>query len=117
MRCYNRDRFWHESQSCRSSEHQSLNKSFKSGTKPNKIWNNKGDDKSPKTQLKIKGQKRKVSHKNIWRRKSEEEIKKDDIALGNEEINNKKMMSEGPNKECESQNEIDQAQEREVPIE
>jgi hypothetical protein len=113
MRCYNYDRFWHKPQSCRSSKSQSLNKSFKSGRKPNKIWKNKGDDKSPKTQLERKGPKSKVSHKKIWRRKSEEEIKKNDIAPENEEINNKKMMSEGPNKECEIQNEIDQAQEME----
>jgi hypothetical protein len=39
------------------------------------------------------------------------------LHLKNEEINNKKMMGEGPNKECEIQYEIDQAQEREVPIE
>jgi cyclopropane fatty-acyl-phospholipid synthase-like methyltransferase len=51
MRCYNCDRFGHKSQSCRSSNIQSLNKSFKLVRKPNKSWKNKGDDKSPKKQL------------------------------------------------------------------
>jgi hypothetical protein len=35
----------------------------------------------------------------------------------NKEINNKEMMGECPNKECEIQYEIGQAQEREVPLE
>ena len=86
-------------------------------TKPNKSWKKKGDDKSPKTQLEREDPKRRISHRNIWRRKSEGESKKDDIAPKNEEINNKKMMGEGPNKECEIQYEIDQTLEREIPIE
>jgi hypothetical protein len=84
--------------------------------KPNKSWKKKGDDKSPKTQLEREDPKRKISHREIWRRKSEGESKKDDITLENEEINNKNMMGEGPNKECEIQYEINQAQEKEVPI-
>jgi hypothetical protein len=39
------------------------------------------------------------------------------LHLKNEEINNKNMMGEGRNKECEIQCEINQAQEKEVPIE
>jgi hypothetical protein len=85
----------------RSSKSQSLNKSFKSVTKPNKSWKKKGDDKSPKTQLEREDPKSRISHRKIWRRKSEGESKKDDITPENEEINNKKMMGEGPNKECE----------------
>jgi hypothetical protein len=77
MRCYNFDRL--ESKSYWSSKIQSLNKAFKAGRKPNKIWK-KGNDKSPK---------RKISHRNIWRRKSEGESKKDDLAHENKEINNK----------------------------
>jgi hypothetical protein len=38
------------------------------------------------------------------------------LHLKNEEINNKKMMGEGHNKECEIQYEINQAQDKEVPI-
>jgi hypothetical protein len=117
MRCYNYDRFGHKSQRCRSSKNQSLNKSFKSGRKPNKIWKKKGDDKSSKTQLERKGPKSIISLRKIWRIKSKGESKKHDIAPENEEINNKKMMGESPNKECEIQYEIDQVQEREVPIE
>jgi hypothetical protein len=117
MRCYNCDRFGHKSQSCRSSKIQSLNKSFKSVRKPNKSWKKKGDDKSPKTQLEREDPKSRISHRKIWRRKSEGERKKDDITPENEEINNKNMMGEGPNKECEIQYEINQAQEKEVPIE
>jgi hypothetical protein len=84
--------------------------------KPNKICKKKGDDKSPKTQLEREHPKRKISHRKIWRKKSKGESKKDDITPGNEEINNKNMMGEGPNKECEIQYEINQAQENEVPI-
>ena len=86
-------------------------------TKPNKIWKKKGDDKSPKTQLEREDPKSKISYRNIWRRKIEGESKKDDITPENEEINNKNMMGEGPNKECEIQYKINQAQEKEVPIE
>jgi hypothetical protein len=85
--------------------------------KPNKSWKKKGYDKSPKTQLEREGPKGRISHREIWRRKYEGESKKDDITPKNEEINNRKMMGEGPNKECEIQYEIDQDQEREVPIE
>ena len=80
MRCYNCDRFGNKSQSCRSSKIQSLNKSFNSGRKPNKISKKKGDDESPKTQLERKGPKSRIYHRNIWRRKSEGESKKDDLA-------------------------------------
>jgi hypothetical protein len=117
MRCYNCDRFGHKSQNCKNSKSQYLNKSFKSVTKPNKSWKKKGDDKSPKTELEREDPKIRISHRKIWRRKSEGESKKDVITPENEEINNKKMMGEGPNKECEIQNEINQAQEKEVPIE
>jgi hypothetical protein len=117
MRCYNYDRFGYKSQNSRSSKIESLNKSFKQVTKPNKIWKKKGDEKSPKTQLEREDTKRRIYHRKIWRRKYEGEIKKDYITPENEEINNKKMMGEGPNKECEIQHEINQAQENEVPIE
>ena len=98
MRCYNCDRFGHKSQNYKNSKIQYLNKSFKSVTKPNKSWKMKGDDKYPKTQLEREDPKRKISHRNIWRRKSKGESKKDVITLENEEINNKNMMGEGPNK-------------------
>jgi hypothetical protein len=65
--------------------------------KPNKSCKKKGDGKSPKTQLKREDLKRRISHREIWRRKYEGESKKDDITLENEEINNKKMIGEGPN--------------------
>jgi hypothetical protein len=117
MRCYKCDRFGHKSESYRSSNGQSLNNSFNSGRKPNKIWKKKRDDKSPKTQLEREGPKRRISHRKIWKRKYEGENKKDDITPESEEINNKKMMVEGSNNECEIQYEIDQAQEREVPVE
>jgi hypothetical protein len=117
IRCYNYDRFGHKSKNCKNTKSQYLNKSFKSVTKPNKSWNKKGDDKSPKTQLEKEKPKRRISHRKIWRRKCEGESKKDDITPENEEINNKNMMGEGPNKECEIQYEINQAQEEEVPIE
>jgi hypothetical protein len=84
MRCYNYDRFGHKSQSCRSSKCQSLNKPFKLGRKPNKIWKRKGDDKSPKTQLERKSQKRRISHIKIWRIKSTGERKKYDLSPENE---------------------------------
>jgi hypothetical protein len=100
MICYNCDRFGHKYQSYRVSRIQSLNKSFKLGRKPNKIWKMKGDEKSPKTQLERKGSKNRISHRKIWKRKYEGESKKDDLASKNEEINNKKMMGEIPNKEC-----------------
>jgi hypothetical protein len=116
MRCYNCDRFGHKSQSYRSSKSQSLNKSFKSVRKPNKSWKKKGDEKSPKTQLEREDPKRIISHREIWRRKYEGENKKDDITHETDEINNKNMMGEGPNEECEIQYEINQAQEKEVPI-
>jgi hypothetical protein len=116
MRCYNCDRFGHKSQSCRSSKIQYLNKSFNSVKKTNKSWKKKGDDKSPKTQLEINDPKRRISHRKIWRRKFEGESKKYDITPENEEINNKNMMGEGSNKECEIEYEINQAQEKEVPI-
>jgi hypothetical protein len=116
MRCYNRDRFGHKSQNCKNTKIQYLNKSFKSVKKPNKSWKKKGDHKYPKTQLEREDPKRKISHRKIWRIKSGES-KKDVITPENEEINNKKMVGEGPNKECESQYEINQAQEKEVPIE
>jgi hypothetical protein len=117
MRCYNCDRFGHKSQKCKNTKNQYLNKSFKSMTKPNKSWKKKGDDKSPKTQLEREDPKRRIYHRNTWRRKIEGESKKDDITQENEEIDNKKMMGEGLNKECEIQYEINQAQEKEVPIE
>jgi hypothetical protein len=101
MRCYNCDRFGKKSHSFRSSKSQSLNNSFKSGRKPNKIWKKKGDDKSLKIKLERKGPRTIISHRKIWRSKSKGEIKKDDLAPENEEINKKKMMGEGPNKECE----------------
>jgi hypothetical protein len=116
MRCYNCDRFGHKSQRCRSSKIQFLNKSFNSMIKLNKSWKKKGDDKSPKTQLEREDPKNIVSHREIWRRKSEGESKKDDITPENEEINNKNMMGGGPNEECENQYEINQAQEKEVPL-
>jgi hypothetical protein len=65
MSCYNCDRFGHKSKNCRSSKIQSLNKSFNSVKKTNKIWKKKGDDKSPKTQLKREDPKRRISHRNI----------------------------------------------------
>jgi hypothetical protein len=34
--------------------------------KPNKIKNNRGDDKSPKTQLEREGPKGRISHREIW---------------------------------------------------
>jgi hypothetical protein len=117
MRCYNCDRFGHKSQNCKNTKSQYLNKSFKSVKKPNKSWKNKGDDKSPKTQLEREDPKSRISHRKIWRRKSEGESKKYVITPENEEINNKNMMCEGPNKECEIQYEINQDQENEVPIE
>jgi hypothetical protein len=117
MRCYNCDRFGRKSQSFKSSRSQSLNKSFNSGRKTNKIWKMKGYNKYPKTKLERNGPKTIISHRKIWNRKYEGERKKDDLAPKNEEINNKKMMGEGPNKECEIQYEIDQAQEREIHIE
>jgi hypothetical protein len=64
-RCYNCDRFGHKSQSCMSSKSHSLNKSFKSRRKPNKIWKKKGDDKSPKTQLEREGPKSRISQKDM----------------------------------------------------
>jgi hypothetical protein len=99
MRCYNCDRFGHKYQNYKRSKSQSLNNSFKLGRKHNKIWKKKGNDKYLKTQLKRKGPKNIISHRKIWRRKYEGESKKDDIAPENEEINNKKMMGEGPDKE------------------
>jgi len=51
MRCYNGDRFGKKSQNWKNTKIQYLNNSFKSMTKPNKIWKKKGDDKSPNTQL------------------------------------------------------------------
>jgi hypothetical protein len=74
MRCYNCDRCGHKSQSWRSSKSQSLNKSFKLGRKPNKIWKKKGGDQYPKTQLEREGPKSRISHREIWRRRSEGEI-------------------------------------------
>ena len=56
----------------------------------------------------------------MWRRKYEIEIKKDDLAHENEEIDNNKMMGEVPNKEFEIQRfeyEMDQTQERIFPKE
>ena len=85
-------------------------------TKPNKSSNKKGDEKSPKTQLEREDPKRRISHKNIWRRKYEGESKKNVITLENKETNNKVMMGESPNEECEIQYEINQDQEDEVPI-
>jgi hypothetical protein len=117
MRCYNCDRFGHKSQNCKNTKSQYLNKSFKSVTKPNKSWNKKGDDKSPKTQLEREDPKSRISHRKIWRRKSEGESKKDVITPENEETNNKNMMGKSPNEECEIQYEINQSQEKEVPIE
>jgi hypothetical protein len=117
MRCYNCDRFGHKSQNCKNTKSQYLNKSFKSMTNPNKSWKKKGDDKSPKTQLEREDPKSRISHRKIWRRKSEGESKKDVITPENEEINNKNMMGKSPNKECEIQYEINQSQEKEVPIE
>jgi hypothetical protein len=117
MRCYNCDRFGKKSQNYKNTKSQYLNKSFKSMEKTNKNWKNKRDDKSPKTQLEGEGPKRRISHRKIWRRKSKGENKKDVITPKNEEINNMKMMGEGPNKECEIQYKINQDQEKEVPIE
>jgi hypothetical protein len=85
--------------------------------KPNKSWKKKGDDKSPKTQLERENPKSRISHRNIWRRKYKRENKINYITPENEEINNKKIMGEGPNNECEIQYEINQAQEKEVPKE
>jgi hypothetical protein len=117
MSCHNYDRFGHKSQNYKNTKSQYLNKSFKSMTKPNKSWKNNGYYKSPKTQLEREYPKSRISHRNIWKRKSEGESKKDDITPENEEINNKSMMVEGPNKECEIQYKINQAQENKVPIE
>lgn len=117
MRCYNCDRFGHKSQNCKNTKIQYLNKSFNSVKKPNKSWKKKWNDKSPKTKLEREDPKSRISHRNIWRRKYEGESKKYDITPENEEISNNKMMGEGPNKECEIQYEINQAQEKEVPIE
>jgi hypothetical protein len=86
-------------------------------TKPNKSWNIKGDGKSPKTQLEREDPKSRISHRKIWRRKSEGESKKDVITLEIEETNNKNMRGKGHNEECETQYEINHAQEEEVPIE
>jgi hypothetical protein len=91
---------------------QYLNNPFKLVTKPNKSWKKKGDNKSPKTQLKREDPKSRISDRKIWRRKYEGESKNDVITPDNEEINNKKMMGEGPNKEFEIQYEINQAQEK-----
>ena len=79
-------------------------------TKPNKSWKKKGDDKYPKTQLEREDPKSRISHRKIWRRKSEGESKKYDITPKNQEINNKNMMGEVPNKESEIQYEINEAQ-------
>jgi hypothetical protein len=116
MRCYNCDRFGQKTQNYKSSKSQYLNKSFNSVRKPNKSWKKKGYEKSPKTQLEREDPKIRISHRKIWRRKYEGESKKDDIRPESEEINNNNMMGECPNKECEIQYEINQAQEKEVPI-
>jgi hypothetical protein len=62
------------------------------------------------------------NYKKTWRRKSEVQSKKDDedIAPEIDEVDNRRMMGEVPNKECENQSfsyEVDQAQERRVPKE
>jgi hypothetical protein len=121
MRCYNCDRFGHKSQNCRKSRSQSMrNNSYKSGRKSNEGWKKRRNDKSQRTNLEKKDPTNKISHEKVWRRKYEIESKKDDLAPENEEIDNKKMMGEVPNKECEIQRfeyEMDQTQERRVPKE
>jgi hypothetical protein len=121
MRCYKCDWFGHKSQNCRKSRSQSMrNNSYKSGRKSNEGWKKRRNDKSQRTNLEKKYPTNKISHEKVWRRKSEIESKKDDLASENEEIDNKKMMGEVPNKECEIHRfeyEMDQTQERRVPKE
>ena len=82
--------------------------------------NKRRNYKSQRTNLEKKDPTNKISDEKVWRRKYEIESKKNDLALENEEIDNKKMMGEFPNKECEIQRfeyEMDQYQERRVPKE
>jgi hypothetical protein len=119
MRCYNYDRFGHKSQNCRKSISQSMrNNSYKSGRKYNECWKKRRNDKSQRTNLEKKDTTNKISHEKVWRRKSEIESKKDDLASENEEIDNKKMMGEVPNKKCEIHRfEYEVDQERRIPKE
>ena len=102
IRCYNCDRFGHKSQNYRKSRSQSMrNNSYKSGRKSNEGWKKRRNDKSQRTNLENKDTTNKISHEKVWRRKFEIERKKNDLAPENEEIDNKKMIGEFPNKESE----------------
>ena len=77
------------------------NNSYKSGRKYNEGGKKRRNEKSQRKNLEKKYPTNKISREKVWRRKFEIESKKDDSAPENEEIDNKKMMGEVPNKECE----------------
>jgi hypothetical protein len=77
------------------------NNSYNSGRKYNECWKKRRNDKSQRKNLENKDQTNKKSHEKVWRRKYEIERKKDDLAYENEEIDNKTMMGEVHDKECE----------------
>jgi hypothetical protein len=77
------------------------NNSYKSGRKSNEYWKKIINEKYQRTNLENKDPTNKTSNEKVWRRKYEIGRKKDDMASENEEIDNKKMMGEVPNKEFE----------------
>ena len=87
MRCYNYDRFGHKSQKFIKSRSQSIrNNSYKSGRKSNEGWKKIRNDKSQRKNIENKDPTNKISHEKVWRRKSEIENKRDDLAPENEEV-------------------------------
>jgi hypothetical protein len=86
------------------------NNPYNSGRKTNEVWKKRGDEKSQRTNLERKGPTSRVPNGNIWRKKSKQRYKylektklqvNEDITPKIDEVDNKGMMSETPNKECE----------------
>jgi hypothetical protein len=97
-----------------------INNSYKLGRKSNEGWKKRRNEKSQRKNLEKKYPTNKISDEKVWGIKYEIESKKDDLAFENEEIYNKKIIGEVPNKECEIhifEYEMDQTQERRVPKE
>jgi hypothetical protein len=104
MRCYNYDKFGHKSQDYKKLGRQTMkNNPYKSGSQSNELWKKIREDKSQRKNLENKSSLNRVPYGKIWRRKYEAERKKydEDRAPKNEEIDNKKLMDETSNKECE----------------
>jgi hypothetical protein len=68
----------------RKSSQTMRNNSYKSGRKSNEGWKKIRNEK--RTNLEKKDPTNKISHEKVWRRKSEIENKRDDLAPENEEV-------------------------------